>query len=269
MIEVYAVKLNFSTRLSPGIVDELMNQVDPSKESRLRRFVREEDRLRGLFADLLIRDLIMKKLMMNNEDIEFTTNEYGKPFLKTDSDFYFNISHSGNWVVCAIDCQHVGIDIEEIQPIDLDISKHYFSEDEHRDLMAKEDRLSYFFTLWSLKESYIKILGKGLSHPLNAFSIKFVDEKEIIIKENGFVQDQYRFAQYDIDKSYKMGLCAMHKSLPNHVDIRSMEDLIRVFIKHYDTRQYWNPLITSPKESTSPVNGPYGTGFQTYRDYFS
>ncbi|MCP5051431.1 MAG: 4'-phosphopantetheinyl transferase superfamily protein [bacterium] len=254
MLETYAVKLNFDTRIDRSVLDELMECVDPSKKVRLRRFVREEDRLRGLFGDLLIRDLITQKTGLANEDIEFGTNDYGKPYLKNQGDFHFNISHSGDWVVAAIDDMPVGIDIEQIQHIDLDISKNYFSNDEHRDLMGKSDRIAYFFTLWSLKESYIKILGKGLSHPLNAFSIQFIGQDEIVINVDGYPLKNVFFAQYDIDENYKMGLCANREMLPKHVNMLTMDQLIRRFYENYDATQYWYQGADSRFSSTGMIN---------------
>lgn len=240
MLEVFAIKLNLNRRIGSTTMSELLSCVEPSKEVRLNRFVREEDRLRGLFGDLLIRHQIAAQLGLANEEIEFGTNDYGKPYLKDVNNFHFNISHSGQWVVAAIDEKPVGIDIEEIQDIDLEISEHYFSPDEHDDLLKQPDSRDYFFTLWSLKESYIKILGKGLSHPLNAFSIKFLTDKEIIIKANGRPMEDIYFTRYNIDNSYKMGLCAQHNELPRHVNMLTMDELTRHFVRHYEAPRYWN-----------------------------
>lgn len=239
MLKVYALKLNLNLEIGNKILDDLMSRVEPTKEVRLRRFMRQQDKLRGLFADLLIRDLIMKRTGLNNEEIEFTTNQYGKPFLKGTDNIHFNLSHSGDWVVAAIDDQSVGIDIEKIQSIDLDISKHYFSEIEHRNLMKNSDRLAYFFTLWSLKESYIKILGEGLSHPLNAFSINFREDGGILIFVGGKQLDDIFFTQYEIDPGYKMGICANHNDLPGHVNMVTQDHLIRTFTNIDAKRQYW------------------------------
>jgi 4'-phosphopantetheinyl transferase len=232
MIDVYAVRLNFQEKINPEVLERLLNCVAPRKKERLKRFYHREDTLRGLFADLLIRDVIMQKTGLNNEDISFTTNDYGKPFLKDRDDVQFNLSHSGVWVVGVIDHQIVGIDVERVQEIDLDISKNYFSPDEHEDLMSKGDKFDYFFTLWALKESYIKILGKGLSHPLNAFSIKFSSTGEIIIKVEGKRIGDIFFRQYDIDKAYKMAVCATHDQIPGHVNMVTTEQLIKNFLDY-------------------------------------
>ena len=230
-MEVYAVPLNFQETIDPVVLEQLLNCVAPDKKERLKRFYRREDTLRGLFADLLSRDMIRQKTGMKNEDIRFTTNEYGKPFLEDRDDVQFNLSHSGVWVVGVIDQPPVGIDVEQVQDIDLDISKNYFSPDEHEDLMSKPDKFDYFFTLWSLKESYIKILGKGLSHPLNAFSIKFLNPEEIIIKVGGRRIDDIFFRQYDIDKNYKLGVCAAQDRFPGQVKRVTTSQLIEKFIR--------------------------------------
>ncbi|MCL0028295.1 hypothetical protein M1M88_01070 [Peptococcaceae bacterium] len=47
--------------------------------------------------------------------MSFVENDYGKPFLKNTNDLYFNVSHSGEWVVCAIHHHPIGIDIEQVK----------------------------------------------------------------------------------------------------------------------------------------------------------
>ncbi|WP_367997032.1 4'-phosphopantetheinyl transferase superfamily protein [Paenibacillus sp. MZ03-122A] len=81
----------------------------------------------------------------------------GKPYL-VDSEWKFNVSHSGNWVALAVDIGSIGIDVERMSPIDLDIANRHFSSYEYSDLMSisPECRLEYFFRLWTLKEAYIK-----------------------------------------------------------------------------------------------------------------
>ncbi len=232
MMDIYAVRLNFQEQIDPVVLERLLNCVAPDKKERLKRFYHMKDTLRGLFADLLIRDVIIQKTGLKNEDISFTANDYGKPFLKDRDDVQFNLSHSGVWVVGVIDQQIVGIDVERVQEIDLDISKNYFSPDEHEDLMSKADKFDYFFTLWALKESYIKILGKGLSHPLNAFSIKFSSPGEIIINVEGKRIGDIFFRQYEIDRAYKMAVCAAHDQIPGHVNIITADQLAKKFLDY-------------------------------------
>jgi 4'-phosphopantetheinyl transferase len=230
MTEVIALKI--PDTIDSILFESLIKHVDPEKANRIRRFVREEDRLRGLFGDLLIRSILMNKTGLKNKEISFRHNEYGKPILGVRDDVHFNLSHSGIWVVAALDSRPVGVDVEQIAPIDLSISRNFFSEDEHHDLMSRYDRLSYFFTLWTLKESYIKNLGKGLSHPLNAFSIKFITQDKIALMVEGQSLEDVSFAQYNLHSDYKMALCAAHDNLPKKVTMHSAEQLVRNFLDY-------------------------------------
>lgn len=234
---VYALHLDFSIPMDTSLFEALLHHVAPEKKDRLRHFRRNEDKLRGLYADLMVRDTIIRVTGLDNRDLSFGTNDYGKPFLENKITrlsqahvSHFNISHSGHWVVAVFDQQPVGIDIEEIQPIDLDISKNYFSPDEHHDLMSKADKFDYFFTLWALKESYIKILGKGLSHPLNAFSLKIPDPAEIAIYVEGKPIRDIFFCLYPIDPRYKMAVCASHPNIPGNVEVISTDQLNHHFL---------------------------------------
>ncbi|MCK4764361.1 MAG: 4'-phosphopantetheinyl transferase superfamily protein [Candidatus Aminicenantes bacterium] len=227
MTEVYALKLS---EIEEETYEKLLLLVDRQKQDKVKKFYRREDSLRTLLADLLVRNLVIEKTNLRNEEISFSYNEYGKPTLNDVENFHFNVSHSGEWIVCAVDSEPVGVDVEEIAPVDLDISRNYFSPDEHSDLLSQEDRIAYFFTLWTLKESYIKIVGKGLSLPLNSFSIRFSDE-EIGIAASGRKLDDTFFTQYDIDDKYKMAVCAQDKEFPSYVTHKSVDELVHTFVE--------------------------------------
>jgi 4'-phosphopantetheinyl transferase len=225
-MKVFALKI--TNKLDDLTSKTLLSAIDEKKRERLLKFVFWQDMHRSLFADLLIRKIMIEEYDLTNEEIYFTVNEYGKPNCDILNDFHFNISHSGDWVVCAVDKNPIGIDIEEISTIDLDISKNFFSDKEHNDLILSNNPFDYFFTLWSLKESYIKFLGKGLSHPLNSFSMRFLDEK-IVIESYDQILEKIYFKQYQIDDGYKMALCCLNLKMPEEVIIYTINDLINTF----------------------------------------
>ena len=171
MVEVFAIKLNMKNR---GLtLEELYSYISKEKIKKIRKYKKVEDIYRSAIGEALIRMIIIRKFGLNNKEINFSFNKYGKPFIKKISNFYFNISHSGEWVVCGIGKTPLGIDIEKIDQLDINIAKHFFSKQEYNDIYHKKnDRLEYFYSIWTLKESYIKALGKGLHIPLNSFTIK-------------------------------------------------------------------------------------------------
>lgn len=75
---------------------------------------------------MLVRQTIHDMYDLPMDQIVFETEGNGKPVVRQLPSFHFNLSHSGDWVVCAVDDAPVGIDIEEIKPIDLAIAKRFF-----------------------------------------------------------------------------------------------------------------------------------------------
>ncbi|MCZ6943866.1 4'-phosphopantetheinyl transferase superfamily protein [Bacillus mycoides] len=202
------------------LFNQFSNLISNEKRERMKRLLNLCDINRTLIGDLLIRSLVCQKYKMNNEEIKFIYNEYGKPFVQNFSDFHFNISHSGEWVVCATANSNVGIDIERVSDIEaLKLANEFFSEEEFYDLsnMNSDEQINYFFDLWTLKESHIKTIGKGLYIPLNSFSVK--KESRTLISYTNIPQNFY-FRQYNIDPNYKISACATRDELPNEIIIK-------------------------------------------------
>ncbi len=98
-------------------------------------------------------------------------NAYGKPATTVDG-FQFNISHSGNLILIAIDDRAVGIDVEHCKKIDYRlIAKRFFSGAERDLLAANEYDIKLFYKIWTLKESYLKYLGIGLQRHLQRVDV--------------------------------------------------------------------------------------------------
>ncbi|MEB8805407.1 4'-phosphopantetheinyl transferase superfamily protein [Bacillus cereus] len=196
----------------------------------MKRLLNSCDVNRTLIGDLLIRSLICQKYKINNEEIRFKYNEYGKPFVENFSDFHFNLSHSGEWVVCTTANFNVGIDIEKVSEIEaLKLAKEFFSADEFYDIsnMNSDEQINYFYDLWTLKESYIKTIGKGLYTPLNSFSIK-KESRALILYKN--IPKNFYFKQYNIDPNYKLSACATREEFPQEIIIK---DIYAIFQNIY------------------------------------
>lgn len=223
MVEIFAVNLNDA--LQESEFNTLIHYITKEKHERISRFRRYEDAQRALIGDILIRYLLCRKLKIKNKKLIFNTNEFGKPFLSSHNDIHFNVSHSGEWVVCCIDNLPVGIDIEQIKPIDMSIAEKFFSKQEFTELMCKESikRESYFYDLWTLKESYIKAVGKGLSIQLDSFTI-CIEQKNITLCSAN-EPNNYYFKQYFIDNNYKMAVCSRKNEFTDEIKFICINEL--------------------------------------------
>jgi 4'-phosphopantetheinyl transferase len=99
---------------------------------------------------------------------------HGKPYLADYPDLYFNLSHSGRYAVCGISDREIGVDIQEEQTVEDRLAERFFTAGEYEELRKLDndrERKRLFFRLWTVKESYMKLNGKGLSQGLDSFRI--------------------------------------------------------------------------------------------------
>lgn len=167
------------------------------KQRRVDRFRFGDDKKRTVAGEMLARKAISDWCSVNAEDIIFDYKEYGKPYA-IDLDVEFNISHSCDLVVCAIDNSPVGIDVEKIRPIDLNVAKRFCNKEELFYLFGHElaeedfiytsetDILSRFFEIWTKKEAYGKFIGFGLlpedpNHKTSECDISVIIENSYMI----------------------------------------------------------------------------------------
>jgi len=203
---------------------KLLKHIPQEKQERIKKFAKYDDAKMVLLADVLARSVIARELKVSSKNIEINVNKYGKPFLKGNYRLYFNVSHSGNWIVCVIDDKPVGIDIEKIKPIEFEAFEQFLSDEEYKMLMEKnpEKWLPFFFDLWTLKESYIKAVGEGFSIPFASFTISFLKIGEIKVKLSNKLTN-WTLKKYDFHPEYKMSVCCAYETFPDNVIIKTLK----------------------------------------------
>lgn len=106
-------------------------------------------------------------------------DEKGKPYLSGYPEFFVSLSHSGDYIACALGDNPVGIDIEvwkthsRWQKI---VEKMHPREQEKLRAICgggisaeTVEPVADFCDLWVRKESFLKAIGEGLRLPLAAF----------------------------------------------------------------------------------------------------
>lgn len=138
----------------------------------------------------------------------FETEIYpgGKPYLKDYPEIYFNLSHSGEYVCCAVGDEPVGVDIQEVVPVKAGLAERFFTEDECRQLkeLTEAQREQLFFRMWSIKESYIKFTGKGMKQGIDTFEI---DWKKGCIRDKESSEIKAYFDEYPYIEGYSLAVC--------------------------------------------------------------
>ena len=206
--------LKITGKIPESVFASLLEKIDREKQERIRHFLRQQDKQRCLFAELLARVMLLETRSLSNADISFASEPYGKPVWLDEPRVHFNTSHAGDWIACIVDEQEVGIDVEQIGPVDLSLSGNFFSGVEHVDIISHHQPVERFFDYWTLKESYIKFIGSGLSRALNSFSIQFVDDGQIRVEVNGKLLPGVYCKQYELENGYKLAICAAQNDFP-------------------------------------------------------
>lgn len=223
-MEVYVI--NALRELSDAEFENALSKVDSGQRERIMRYRFMEDRKRGLVGVLLSKYAISKAFGIPANEIIFEKNKYGKPHVVGRSGVHYNISHSGDYVVCAVGESPVGIDVQEIKDGSLDVADRFFSKEEKEVLAmtGEEVRRDLFCEMWSLKEAYIKCIGLGLSKPLDEFGVVKKDgEYRLIV--NGEWSKDYHFHKYDIDEKYSLCVCSQEAGFPTETEYVKLEDL--------------------------------------------
>lgn len=187
---------------NPEVYRTCYSKVSCERKEKIDRFYFEKDKRLSLAAELVLQQALGEKGISTWQQ-HLGVN--GKPYI---DGIYFNLSHSEDKVMCAVSDWEIGCDVEKVTDIELAISQRFFYGTEHETIMEKvtdEERYDTFFRLWTLKESFMKVTGLGMSLPLDAFRID-LGEDEIKVEQQ--VDHQaYCFKEYDLRDGYKYAVC--------------------------------------------------------------
>lgn len=167
--------------------------------AKVERLKKTKQKSQSIGAELLLRYAV-GQITGKVSNVKWDTDENGKPYLTEHDGIYVNLSHSGDYAVCAVSDVPVGVDIQHCRECDMKMAKRFFTVEEAEFINKSTDRNSAFFEIWTKKESFVKAVGKGLAIPLNSFSV-LTDR----IEYDGAV---YRFKEYSVSQSgYKLFVC--------------------------------------------------------------
>lgn len=138
---------------------------------RIKRLPREKA-VPALYAQLLLHKVLQAEVRLPAESLKFGVSELGKPYLKNLPEVQFNYSHTDSAVALALSSAPVGVDVERIRHVRKGLTERFFAQSEREYAETSEiGRDERLIEIWTKKEAYVKLLGIGLSFPLQAFSV--------------------------------------------------------------------------------------------------
>lgn len=222
MIQLYLLeteKLN-----NDEIFTKYYNRLSPYRKEKTDKMRMRKDKNLSLAVGIII-DTYLKHINMNEKDMHYGIEEYGKPYFENLKNLHFNASHSGEIAICAFSDTEVGCDIEIISKSNTDLAKRFFTRVEYEFIISANEKSNNIYSqqaerfcrIWTLKESFLKLTGEGISNGLDTFEIRFKNDNTPTVIKNSTLLPFY-FKEYSF-KNYRIALCSKENTFPEEITI--------------------------------------------------
>jgi 4'-phosphopantetheinyl transferase len=198
--------------------DELLTGAE---RTRHRAFLFEADRRMFLATRALVRTALSHYAPVAPRDWRFAQASHGKPYICGPSEvtnLHFNLTNAKGLVACAISGTQgeVGVDVESLGRVlnTATLADSVLSRSEWTEFRAvpKAQQRAQFLRHWTLKESYAKARGIGLTLPFNRVSFRLDPEIQLSLGlELEDEAERWRFAQVSTS-SHVLAVCAEAKA---------------------------------------------------------
>lgn len=221
-MKVYAAKVS---RLSDGIYERLCGLLDSKRLEKVSALKNEKERLRSVYAGLLLRHAFLEEGY--GEDMwqraEVLVGSYGKPYISNCEGFFYSLSHSGEWVICAVDDVETGADIQKVGELKMAVARRFYSEGEYDRLLKyesdKDRQTKELYRMWAAKESCAKYTGRGIGAGIS----RYVADSDYTHMTDTQTGSQFLIKLYECIPGYIICVCSRRESFPGRIIITGME----------------------------------------------
>jgi 4'-phosphopantetheinyl transferase len=209
------------------------------EKARVNRLRFERDRQVHAAARVLVRGALSHYQAVDPSEWRFVSDPLGKPRVAArpgEPVPHFNLSHTAGLAACVVSLGHeeIGIDVERLdrQADFLSVAESCFAPAEHRQLRTMEPSLlaRRFLASWTIKESYAKARGLGLSLPLDAVRVLPEDNNPegsrlgvVFDASLDDSEDQWRFTLLEAHPGHLVAVAAKTAASPLALRTRHFE----------------------------------------------
>ena len=198
-----------------NMFSQALNLISPYRRQKIALLRHENDKNRSLAAALAL-NAALKNYALEERMMEYDVGEQGKPLLRYYPEINFSLSHSGDYAICSIGEEEIGNDIERVRSGKERVAEHFFAKEELswiQNAESPEEKDARIFRIWTIKESFLKVTGLGMSLPLKAFTI--IIENNVSVSVHQKVNDKtYHIKEYTMpgfyheSTDYKISVCS-------------------------------------------------------------
>ena len=158
------------------------NNIYDYKKNKIDKYINDKSKILSIEGEILLDTLLKDNYSIDYKDIEIKVNNNGKPLI-TNNNIFFNISHSFDYVITCISNNSIGVDIEKIRKTNINVIDQFATNKEKEYILSTNfDREKRLFSIYTLKEAYIKCKGLSLK---NIKDVEFIiDNEKILCSDN-------------------------------------------------------------------------------------
>lgn len=193
--------------LNADALEKMRERVLPEVREEVASCGNRKNLIRRLAGEILLSVAVKQCWGVDRESYR-VSRDRGKPKVEGLTGVYFNISHSGDYVLCVVSDAEVGVDIERRGVARMNVARRFFHPGEVACLEALrvEEQYIRFFDYWSVKESYLKFKGTGLRQPLNTFLVEFAGTSVSLWEHDRLVPVHVQACR--LDERYSCYVCS-------------------------------------------------------------
>ena len=202
MKQVY--KLNTKMLEDSEIFFSYYEKLSAKRRQKIDGYRMKKDKMLSLGAGILI-DKGLETFGLREANVRIAEGKYGKPYFPDYPDIHFNVSHSKKMVIAVFADVEVGCDIEYVDSVDLKLAKRFFCKPEYEFIMGHEEqeRKEAFYRIWTIKESFMKAVGSGMTLPMDKFYVKIGRDIQV---EQCYNKEEYGIEDWK-EGEYHAALC--------------------------------------------------------------
>ena len=146
-------------------LDAALDLMSEQRREKVMAFKHEQGRKLSASAYMLLCKALNDVYGITEKPV-FEYSEHGKPSIVGHPEIHFNLSHCRSVAACVVSSRPVGIDVEEVREYKDSLARYVLNDDEYAAVMSSSSPASEFIRLWTMKESYLKLTGEGITRDL-------------------------------------------------------------------------------------------------------
>ena len=206
------------------VFERFLGQVPEYRQKKAMSFKFPKGKMQSLGVGLLLQ-MACRDAGFEGADNHIAYGENGKPYLVDFPEVHFNLSHSGERVMCVISPFEVGCDVEIIKGDRGKLAERFFKSEESawiKHFETLEAQSEAFYRLWTLKECYMKVTGRGLSLMPDMFALH-MDELENVTLFHDGKRPEYSFREINLHDGYRYAYCIKNDGFTAPSEIKCVD----------------------------------------------